>query len=56
MWPGIKYAMYSFKSLSDRITFIPRRVEARLYIWITLILIGTNRHAKKSFYSRFQNA
>jgi hypothetical protein len=32
LWTGIKYPMYSFQSNSDWITFIQRRVKARLYI------------------------
>jgi hypothetical protein len=32
LWPGIKYPMYSFRSKSDWIIFIPWRVKARLYI------------------------
>jgi hypothetical protein len=32
LWPGIMYPMYSFQSKSHWITFIPRRVKARLNI------------------------
>jgi hypothetical protein len=32
LWPGIKYPIYSFRTKSDWIVFIPRRVKARIYI------------------------
>jgi hypothetical protein len=49
LWTGIKYPIYSFQSKSDWIIFIPRRVKARLYIYISqLSSLGTNRHPKRN--------
>jgi hypothetical protein len=57
LWPGIKNHMYSFLSKSDWIIFIPRRVKARLYIWLAnkFNRNDTPRETKRC-YSRTQNA
>jgi hypothetical protein len=54
LWSVIKYAMYSFKSYSDWITFIPRRVEGRLYIWIAINFNRNESPREKIFIHDFK--
>jgi hypothetical protein len=57
LWPGLKYHMYSFKTKSDWIIFIPRRVKVMLYLYFTIKFIRNESPREiKRCYSRIKNA
>jgi hypothetical protein len=56
MFPGIKYTMFSFKSKSDGIIFIRRRVKPILYIEFTIKFKRNELPREIKRFSRSENA